>query len=58
MKLKLEYLAGCGAFTACCFRTPFYGKEVSSLELICGNPGRLCGSRRVCFWYAGGMIPG
>lgn len=37
MKLKLEYLAGCGAFTACCFRTPFYGKEVSSLELMCGN---------------------
>ena len=37
MKLKLEYLAGCGAFTACCFRTPFYGKEVSRLELMCGN---------------------
>ena len=37
MKLKLEYRAGCGAFTACCFRTPFYGKEVSRLELMCGN---------------------
>ena len=35
MKLKLEYLAGCGTFSECRFRTPFYEKEVRGLAFIC-----------------------
>lgn len=33
MRLKLERAAGYGIFSRCCFRTPFYEKEIAGLSL-------------------------
>ena len=57
MKLKLEYLAGCGTFSECRFRTPFYEKEVSSLAFICSS-GPAVWEPQSLLLVCAGMIPG
>lgn len=56
MKLKLEYLAGCGTFSECRFRTPFYEKEVSGLAFICRS-GPAVWEPQSLLLVCGGLIP-
>ena len=57
MKLKLEYLAGCGTFSECRFRTPFYEKEVSGLAFICRS-GTAVWEPQSLLLVCAGLIPG
>lgn len=56
MKLKLEYLAGCGTFSECRFRTPFYEKEVRGLAFICRS-GPAVWEPQSLLLVCGGLIP-